>query len=295
MKNCTSLRILDINENFSFGPVPFWMGNTLSGLNVLILRHNQFFGNLPSKICHLPYIRILDLSINMISGTIPTCFYNITELSKGENTATIIHTLNTCQWTNVEVSYHLNDSSGIFGIQKVNIYAYLVWKGLIHKYVQNLALVRSINLSSNKLIGKISVKISQLIRLQSLNLSRNHLNGSIPPMVGHLRLMESLDLSRNHLSGKIPTSFSELNFLSILDLSYDNFSGKVPSSTQLQSFNESTYIGNPELCGPLLLHKCEGDQTKTSIHNGGDVEAQDNEEKYPRLYISIRLCFLTSF
>ncbi|GAB4825871.1 hypothetical protein Ancab_040341 [Ancistrocladus abbreviatus] len=160
MKNCTSLRILDISENFFSGPIPSWIGNALSGLNVLILRHNQFSGSLPLEICHLPYIQILDLSINMISRTIPTCFYNITELSKGEDTATIIHALNTSQWTNVDVSYHLNGSSGRFAIQKVNIYAYLVWKGLIRKYVQNLALVRSIDLSSNKLTGKIPVEIS---------------------------------------------------------------------------------------------------------------------------------------
>ncbi|KAK7826634.1 receptor-like protein eix2 [Quercus suber] len=40
------------------------------------------------------------------------------------------------------------------------------------------------------------------------------------------------------------------------DLSYKNFSGRIPSSTQLQSFDALSYVGNPQLCGDPLPKNC---------------------------------------
>ncbi|MBA0804006.1 hypothetical protein Gohar_014161 [Gossypium harknessii] len=64
-----------------------------------------------------------------------------------------------------------------------------------------------------------------------------------------MELMESLDLSMNRLSGEIPLSFSNLNFLNHFNVSYNNLTGHIPTSTQLQSFENLSYVGN-HLCGP---------------------------------------------
>lgn len=64
--------------------------------------------------------------------------------------------------------------------------------------------------------------------------------------------MESLDLSNNKFCGEISQIMSFLNFFGYLNLSCNNFNGKIPIETQLQTFNASSYIENPRLCGAPL-------------------------------------------
>jgi len=52
-----------------------------------------------------------------------------------------------------------------------------MWKGREREYQSILALVKSIDLSSNKLVGTIPREILKLDGLISLNLSRNLLTG----------------------------------------------------------------------------------------------------------------------
>ena len=129
-------------------------------------------------------------------------------------------------------------------------------KGRQLEYEKNLKLVRSIDLSANKLSGEIPVQLFKLIKLQSLNLSYNYLRGEIPKQIGEMKDLESLDFSHNCLHGNIPPSRSGLSFLSDLNMSYNNFSGQIPLGTQLQSFDEWSYVGNPDLCGPPLPKSC---------------------------------------
>jgi EIX receptor 1/2 len=95
------------------------------------------------------------------------------------------------------------------------------------------------------------------VALAGLNLSRNNLTGLIPKNIGHMKML--LDLSSNHISDRMSTSFSNLSFLSYMNLSSNNLEGKIPLSTQLQSFDPSTYAGNKRLCGPPLINHCPGD------------------------------------
>ncbi|GAB4825884.1 hypothetical protein Ancab_040344 [Ancistrocladus abbreviatus] len=291
LKYCTSLQILDLSENLLSGQVPSLLGNNLLGLNVLILRANYFSGSLPLEICHLSYIQVLDLSMNNIFGAIPNCLYNLSYLSGKVTTSD--QGLASSTWGSNLVYY--NGYKIEFSRPKIDIHAYLVWKYSKQEYWQNLASLTLIDLSSNKLEGGIPAEISLLTRLHSLNLSRNRLIGPITPKLGQLENLESLDLSRNQLSGEIPTSFSRLHFLSVMDLSYNNLSGQIPSGTQLQRFDESTYMGNPNLCGLPLMKKCEEGATQTSLHNGGEVEDQEDEFLSPGFYVSLGLGFIIGF
>ena len=97
------IETLDLsNNNFSrelppslkncMGEIPMWFGSNHPNLIILFLRSNHFFGCIPSHLCHLTQLRILDLVINQILGSIPTCLNNIIALShKWTPNSTITH------------------------------------------------------------------------------------------------------------------------------------------------------------------------------------------------------------
>ncbi|KAH1063448.1 hypothetical protein J1N35_028435 [Gossypium stocksii] len=243
LQNCTKLKFLDLSDNELSGEIPIWIGQRLSSLVFLSLQGNQFRGRIPHQLCGLKYLQILDLSVNKISGTIPPCLNNFTYMAKKVS-------------LDRRIEHHIlyNDLVWFFQVRYVDE-ALLTWKGTKQRYPQ-LGLLLAIDLSSNKLTGEIPEELNSLQELVALNLSRNFFTGKILQKIGHLRRLEVLDLSRNNFSGNIPTSLSELTFLSILDLSYNDLSGKIPISTQLQSFDPSSFSHNRGLCGPPISPNC---------------------------------------
>ncbi|KAK7315152.1 hypothetical protein VNO77_33685 [Canavalia gladiata] len=82
LRNCTKLVMLDMAENRLSGPIPAWIGSKLQKLEVLSLGRNHFFGSLPSQICYLKTIQLLDLSQNNLSGKIFRCIENFTSMAQ---------------------------------------------------------------------------------------------------------------------------------------------------------------------------------------------------------------------
>lgn len=282
LKKCTDLTILDLSYNNFLGKIPMWIGTSLSNLAVLSLRSNQLHGHIPYKLCNLTYLQILDLAHNNLSGRMPRCLYKFTAMA-----------------SNSEISRFPFDSGSYgflinIGEEKQIENAILVSKGREVKYGNILLrLATSLDLSDNIISGEIPEQLTSLIYLQSVNLSNNLLSGRIPPKIGDMRWLESLDLSMNQLCGQIAPSMSSLTFLSALNLSYNNLTGEIPKSTQLQSFDQSSFIGN-KLCGPPLEVNCSN--TNGTVppvadqKHGGSYLLEDGW-----FYLSLGLGFLFGF
>ncbi|XP_047949649.1 receptor-like protein EIX1 [Salvia hispanica] len=245
LRHCQELRFIHVGGNNLNGEIPAWIGQMYK-MQFLILRGNKLHGSIPLEICHLTNIHVLDLSINNLSSIIPDCLNNLTTLASKN------------------ASYFGLGCSGsiYFG------YSSFYWKGQELKYKRNLGLLKLMDFSSNRLIGNIPKSFANMRGLKSLNLSRNSLTGHIIPDIGQMEMLDSLDLSHNQLSGKIPTSLVEIYSIGFLDLSNNNLSGKIPTSTQLQSFDASSYAHNHELCGDPLP-KCPEDSLRPSTTNPG--------------------------
>ncbi|XP_048443337.1 receptor-like protein EIX1 [Pyrus x bretschneideri] len=273
LQNCEWLILLDLAGNKFAGGIPIWFGPSLT---VLSLRSNKFHGFIPDELCSLTHLQILDLAYNNLSGTIPRCFQNFSSMAT---------TLSSKVGTTGYVVFYMN---GKAYIEKADF----VTKGREVKYDTVLLLVTSLDLSSNMISGEIPEELTSLIILQTLNLSNNLLAGRIPSKIGDMKMLESLDLSVNQLSGEISPSISNLTFLSYLNLSYNKLIGQIPISTQLQSFDQSSYVGN-KLCGPPLKERCSVNEAMPPV--GDDKHVQGYLLDDGGFYLSLGLGFAFGF
>ncbi|KAD6454704.1 hypothetical protein E3N88_09410 [Mikania micrantha] len=258
-QNLTNVLTLDLSRNYLSGGIPEFLGE-LSNLRILLLGKNKFIGSIPEKFCQLNKVSLIDVSSNFLTGLIPRCLNNIT----GPKQLAFIQEFMigyavSSFWSDLILQYHIGDTRPIDSdqfetqdeIQFTTKNNPLSYKGNILDYMSGL------DLSSNKLTGKIPEELGMLTHILALNLSHNKLSGPIPISFSNLSQIESLDLSSNSLSGKVPSELIQLTKLAVFDVSYNNLSGRLPErKAQFGTFGKESYEGNPLLCGIPLENNC---------------------------------------
>ncbi|XP_034899786.1 receptor-like protein Cf-9 homolog [Populus alba] len=190
-----SLIYLDLSNNHLHGTIPSSISKQ-KNLEALILASNsKLTGEISSSICKLRYLQVLDLSNNSLSGSMPLCLGNFS------NMLSVLHLgMNNLQGTIPST------------FSKDNILEYL-------------------NLNGNELEGKIPPSIITCTMLEVIDLGNNKIEDTFPYFLEALPKLQILVLKSNKLQGFVKglTAYKSSSKLRIFDISDNNFSGPLPT------------------------------------------------------------------
>uniref|UniRef100_A0A0D9XXH9 non-specific serine/threonine protein kinase n=1 Tax=Leersia perrieri TaxID=77586 RepID=A0A0D9XXH9_9ORYZ len=187
-----------------------------------------------TTICALENLQALDLSKNSFTNLVQTSSCPM----KAE--------LRSLNLSSNRIAMQLSNFSG-FPLLEVLDLSFNLFSGDVGTELNSLLKLRSLNLSSNNLVG--DVPTSMVPSLEELVLSSNNFSGSIPKALFSYQNLTILDLSQNNLTGDVPDEFFKLPKLRTLLLSGNGLSGNIPVSvsslTSLSRFaaNQNNFIG----------------------------------------------------
>ncbi|CAN1813390.1 Receptor-like protein 33 [Linum perenne] len=285
--NLDNLEVVDFSNNNLNGTIPSCLSKDLNHLSVLDLGGNMLSGKIPDTFQASCALQTLDLSNNQLEGRIPKSLENCTKLEVldvGNNKISdvfpciqgiksslrvlilrnnLFHGSLWCPygdsstWQQLQiVDLAFNNFSGPLNDKYYQDSIVVSTKGLEWEFEKILTIFKSIDFSSNNFNGPIPEIIGKFKALHVLNLSHNAFTGNIPSEIGDLSNLESLDLSRNKLSGHIPMQLAGLTFLAVMNLSDNYLVGSIPTGRQFQTFENTSFGGNPDLCGRPLTKNC---------------------------------------
>eukprot|EP00854_Cymbomonas_tetramitiformis_P010919 gene10919-12918_t len=186
--------------------------NALTGIRHLNLESNKFSGKLPAQVVDLPQLERIEVSRNMLTGSIPCpSANNITILSVAAN--------------------HMS--------------------GGISTCLGEMRNLENLDLSANLLTGTIPTELGRLSGLLELDLSQNMLTGRLPEEFGRLSELVFFRASRNYITGFTPMLLNVLTNLVQLDLSYCSFDGPLPSISEEMKKLRSLHLTSNHFNGSI--------------------------------------------
>ncbi|KAL1155494.1 hypothetical protein V6Z11_A08G028100, partial [Gossypium hirsutum] len=261
---------LNLHSNLLQGPILSTCLNPqipiLKELEEFIISENKLTGNVPSSICNVSSLALLDLSENSLSGTIPdylrmnnfigkipNSFVNnsLSRLLLNDNQLEGLVPSSLVYSTSLEIlnlgNNKLTDRfprwiASLPSLQVLILRFNRFYGSLPHSIASsNFSALRIIDLSANEFTGTLSTKLLRNLKAMK-DKPREWLNSSYTDIFGivdvrlemgltkTLDIFVSMDLSNNQFSGEILEDVGRLISLQMLNFSHNNFTGPIPAS-----------------------------------------------------------------
>uniref|UniRef100_K3ZH37 Receptor kinase-like protein Xa21 n=1 Tax=Setaria italica TaxID=4555 RepID=K3ZH37_SETIT len=233
LTNCSQLEVLILGICEFNGTLPDSLSNLSTSLKILSLSANAISGSIPKDIGNLFNLQVLDLAYNSFTGNLPSSLAKLKNLQK----------------------FFVNDNyiNGSFPLAIGNL-RYLIslylmsnaFSGRLPNTLANMTMLSELYLANNNFIGTIPSGLFNISTLSiGLDLSYNSLEGSIPQEIGNLKSLAKFNAESNKLSGEIPAALGECQGLRYLFLQNNILNGNIPGHlSQLKSLQRLDLSSN---------------------------------------------------
>ncbi|KAL9356638.1 hypothetical protein Peur_049891 [Populus x canadensis] len=243
---CVKLNFLNVSSNKFSGPIPVFPTGNLQSLS---LGGNHFEGGIPLHLMDAcPGLVMLDLSSNILSGSVPNSFGSCTSLESFD--------ISTNNFTG-ELPF--DTFLKMTSLKRLDL-AYNAFMGGLPDSLSQHASLESLDLSSNSLSGPIPAGLCRgpSNNFKELYLQNNRFTGSIPATLSNCSQLTALHLSYNCLTGTIPSSLGALNKLRDLNLWFNQLHGEIPLELMNIKALETLILDFNELTGviPSSISNC---------------------------------------
>ncbi|KAB5514864.1 hypothetical protein DKX38_028770 [Salix brachista] len=268
--NLKNLELLDLSYSTLNNSNIFQTIGTMTSLKALMLQGCSLNGQLPTGLCDLNHLQVLDISSNDLSGFLPPCLANLTSLQQldlSSNYLKIPMSLSPL-YNLSKLKYFLGSDNEIYAEEDDHNLSpkfqleYLDLRGhgqsagafptfLYHQFnlqslgisniqikgefpswlIENNTYLQGLFLENCSLSGPFLLPRSSHVNLSILSISMNNFHGQIPVEIGaYFPGLQVLMMSDNGFDGIIPSSLGSMSSLQLLDLSHNGFDGSIPSS-----------------------------------------------------------------
>ncbi|EYU39887.1 hypothetical protein MIMGU_mgv1a001546mg [Erythranthe guttata] len=277
--NFTELVVLDLSHNpFLVSEIPADFGK-LSKLEQLLLQSSGFYGEIPGFFNGLKSLKILDLSQNNLTGSLPRIELllsssprNLVSFDVSQNKLSGPFPNGVCESKSlVHLSLHTNFFNGSisneFIVKCTNLEKFEVqnngFSGKFPSWLWSLPKIKLIRGENNRFTGEIPDSISEAAQLEHVQIDNNSFTTKFPLGVGKLRSLYRLSASLNGLYGELPPNFCDSPVMSIIDFSHNFLSGNIPEMKNCRKLVSLSLANNrnPDLCGPGLPNSCLNDSS----------------------------------
>ncbi|ONK57065.1 uncharacterized protein A4U43_C10F16250 [Asparagus officinalis] len=235
-----SVQSILLGDNLFSGDTRPILNAEMLNLRDVILSQNLLSGEIPSAICNLSSMQLIDLSNNYISGKIPVCqSYNASLQSLYVINLANNHLSGSIPpWMAGPVPHSALESNLI--VLRLNNNSF---HGEIPSFLRYCNSMTILDLGENKLTGNIPSWIGEGLSssLRFLRMRSNMLTGKIPLQLSYLTSLQVLDLAQNKLSGAIPHSFKNFTAMTEANRTVEDIINYIDGASHLVEIASSKF------------------------------------------------------
>ncbi|PUZ54853.1 hypothetical protein GQ55_5G164600 [Panicum hallii var. hallii] len=234
----TRLQTLWLENNpFDAGELPASFKN-LTNLTSFWARNCNLVGDFPRYVVDMPELEILDLSVNMLTGSIPPGVWSLKELQA------------LTAFRNNLTGDLVVDDFAAMGLTMID-FSENNLTGVIPEVFGHLENLTDLNLFSNNFSGEIPASIGRLPSLSTLRLYSNRFTGTLPPELGKHSDLVYVEADDNELTGTIPEGLCARGQFWTLTASGNRLSGSIPEGLANCATLRALHLESNQLSGEV--------------------------------------------